>query len=172
MIIRVTPTTASPRAPTPSPAQSGFAVGKEIMGIIAAGVEVEKSKSNGINTQWPETDYCPARRCADHETFDRSTLTRRARRASDESHETYAGLLLQGAEGPQRQRRPGRADDVRGHHLQVHERRRRRDVPGGAGALPPAVPRRVDAVERTRSHDGRDAGTAATAPMQSPRANS
>ena len=29
------------------------------MGIIAAGVEVEKSKSNGVNTQWPETDYCP-----------------------------------------------------------------------------------------------------------------
>ena len=168
MIIRVTPTTASPRAPTPSPAQSGFAVGKEIMGIIAAGVEVEKSKSNGINTQWPETDYCPARRCADHETFDRSTLTRRARRVSDE---TYAGLLLQGAEGPQRQRRPGRADDVRGHHLQVHERRRRRDVLGRTGAVPPAVPRRVDAVER--NHDGRGrAGTAATAHTRSRRASS
>ena len=34
-------------------------LGKEIMGIIAAGVEVDKSKQNGINTQWPETDYCP-----------------------------------------------------------------------------------------------------------------
>jgi len=29
------------------------------MGIIAAGVEVEAKSQNGINTQWPETDYCP-----------------------------------------------------------------------------------------------------------------
>ena len=46
LIIRVIPTTASPRAPTPSPAQSGFAVGKEIMGIIAAGVEARTAFEN------------------------------------------------------------------------------------------------------------------------------
>ena len=45
-------------------------------------------------------------------------------------------------------------------------------VPGGAGALPPAVPRRVDAVERTRRQDRRDAGTADFAPTPFRRANS
>ena len=53
-------TTAAPRAPL-HVHQAGFAVGKTlIMGIIAPGVEVEPKAQNGINTQWPETDYCPA----------------------------------------------------------------------------------------------------------------